>query len=95
MLRASGIRARLVGVAVHGLGTARGFQAEATTGTVAGPGNTLKGVLLTALLVPVTVWLFGLYTLKREIHDNLDLTADRPAIRPLALTNPEIGAIQG
>lgn len=64
LLRAAGIRAPMaqgfaLGVAAHGLGTARGFQAGATTGAFAGLGMGLNGIL-TALLVPLTVWLFGL-----------------------------------
>jgi predicted murein hydrolase (TIGR00659 family) len=64
LLRACGIRSPMaqgfaLGVAAHGLGTARGFQSGATTGAFAGLGMGLNGIL-TALLVPLTVWLFAL-----------------------------------
>lgn len=48
-----------VGVAAHGLGTARAFQHSEAAGAFAGLGMGLNGAL-TALLVPLAVWLFGL-----------------------------------
>jgi len=47
-----------VGIAAHGMGTARAFQVNALAGTFAGIGMGLNGVI-TALLVPLLARLFG------------------------------------
>jgi putative effector of murein hydrolase len=43
-----------VGVAAHGIGTARAFQVDPLAGTFAGIGMALNGAL-TALLVPLAL----------------------------------------
>jgi predicted murein hydrolase (TIGR00659 family) len=48
-----------VGLAAHGLGTARAFQADPVAGTFAGIAMGLNGIL-TAAIVPVVLRLFGL-----------------------------------
>jgi predicted murein hydrolase (TIGR00659 family) len=52
-----GVRGFAVGVAAHGIGTARAFQVSEEAGAFAGLGMGLNG-LLTAVLVPVVVGLF-------------------------------------
>lgn len=47
-----------VGVAAHGIGTARAFQVSEEAGAFAGLGMGLNGVL-TPLLVPLGLWLLG------------------------------------
>lgn len=47
-----------VGVAAHGIGTARAFQVSEEAGAFAGLGMGLNGVL-TAVTVPLALWLFG------------------------------------
>ena len=47
-----------MGVAAHGIGTARAFEHGERAGAYAGPGMGLNGAL-TALLVPLLVWVFG------------------------------------
>jgi predicted murein hydrolase (TIGR00659 family) len=47
-----------IGVAAHGIGTARAFQVSEEAGAFAGLGMGLNGVL-TALLVPLALWLLG------------------------------------
>lgn len=47
-----------MGVAAHGIGTARAFEHGERAGAYAGLGMGLNGAL-TALLVPLLVWLFG------------------------------------
>ncbi|MBR8501451.1 LrgB family protein, partial [Burkholderia cenocepacia] len=46
------VRGFALGVASHGIGTARAFQVDATMGAYAGLGMGLNGVL-TAVVVPV------------------------------------------
>lgn len=60
LLRITDRRARgfAVGLAAHGVGTARAFQVHPLTGTFAGVGMSLNG-LLTAVLVPLAVSLIG------------------------------------
>jgi len=48
-----------MGVAAHGIGTARAFEHSERAGAYSGLGMGLNGAL-TALLVPLLVWLFGL-----------------------------------
>lgn len=64
LLRALGVRnpaARgfALGLAAHGIGTARAFQSDPVAGTFAGIAMGLNG-LLTAAIVPVVLRLFGL-----------------------------------
>ena len=47
------------GLAAHGIGTARAFQADPVAGTFAGIAMGLNG-MLTAALVPVVLHAFGL-----------------------------------
>ena len=49
-----------LGVAAHGIATARAFQHSEQAGAYAGLGMGLNAAL-TALLVPLIAWLFGLY----------------------------------
>ena len=58
-LRDHGVRGFAVGVAAHGIGTARAFQISEEAGAFAGLGMGLNG-LATALLFPLLIWLFGL-----------------------------------
>ncbi|PKR88887.1 hypothetical protein CXZ10_12255 [Pleomorphomonas diazotrophica] len=60
LLRITDRRARgfAVGLAAHGVGTARAFQVHPLTGTFAGVGMSLNG-LLTAVLVPLAASLIG------------------------------------
>ena len=60
VLRITDRRARgfAVGLAAHGVGTARAFQVHPLTGTFAGVGMSLNG-LLTAVLVPLAASLIG------------------------------------
>lgn len=63
VMRAAGIghpiaRGFAMGLSAHGLGTARAFQENQVVGAFAGLGMGLNG-LMTALLVPLTVWLVG------------------------------------
>jgi putative effector of murein hydrolase len=53
-IRDFGVRGFAVGVAAHGIGTARAFQVSEEAGAFAGLGMGLNG-LLTAVLVPVVV----------------------------------------
>jgi predicted murein hydrolase (TIGR00659 family) len=53
------VRGFAVGVAAHGIGTARAFQLSEEAGAFAGLGMGLNG-LLTALLFPLALWLLGL-----------------------------------
>lgn len=64
LLRVLGLRNPLakgfaIGVAAHGIGTARAFEHSERAGAWSGLGMGLNGAL-TALLVPLVVWLFGL-----------------------------------
>ena len=64
LLAALGVRDRwargfAMGLAAHGMGTARAFQIDPTAGTFAGIAMGLNG-MLTAALVPVAMHLFGL-----------------------------------
>lgn len=64
LLRVLGLRNPLakgfaMGVAAHGIGTARAFEHSERAGAWSGLGMGLNGAL-TALLVPLVVWLFGL-----------------------------------
>jgi putative effector of murein hydrolase len=58
MLRIRDYRARgfAIGIAAHGIGTARAFQVNQIAGTFAGIGMGLNG-LITALLVPLLLFL--------------------------------------
>lgn len=58
-VRDHGVRGFAVGVAAHGIGTARAFQVSEEAGAFAGLGMGLNG-LATALLFPLLIWLFGL-----------------------------------
>ena len=60
LLRIEDRRARgfAVGLAAHGVGTARAFQVHPLTGTFAGVAMSLNG-LLTAVLVPLAASLIG------------------------------------
>lgn len=63
LLRLLGIRDPLakgfaMGVAAHGIGTARAFEHSERAGAWSGLGMGLNGAL-TALIVPLLVWLFG------------------------------------
>ncbi|MBE0623867.1 MAG: LrgB family protein [Burkholderiales bacterium] len=58
-VREHGVRGFAVGVAAHGIGTARAFQVSEEAGAFAGLGMGLNG-LATALLFPLLIWLFGL-----------------------------------
>jgi putative effector of murein hydrolase len=53
------VRGFAVGIAAHGIGTARAFQVSEEAGAFAGLGMGLNGVA-TALLFPLLIWLFGL-----------------------------------
>ena len=57
-VRDHSVRGFAVGVAAHGIGTARAFQVSEEAGAFAGLGMGLNG-LATALLFPLLVWLFG------------------------------------
>jgi putative effector of murein hydrolase len=48
-----------VGLAAHGIGTARAFQVSEEAGAFSGLAMGLNG-LATALLFPLLIWLFGL-----------------------------------
>lgn len=58
-VRDHSVRGFAVGVAAHGIGTARAFQVSEEAGAFAGLGMGLNG-LATALLFPLLIWLFGL-----------------------------------
>lgn len=49
-----------LGVAAHGIGTARAFESSEQAGAFAGLGMGLNGAL-TAILIPLIVWALGLY----------------------------------
>lgn len=49
-----------LGVTAHGIGTARAFEYSQQAGAFAGLGMGLNGAL-TAILIPIVVWLFGLF----------------------------------
>ncbi|HWK60604.1 MAG TPA: LrgB family protein, partial [Eoetvoesiella sp.] len=48
-----------LGVTSHGIGTARAFEYSQTAGAFAGLGMGLNGAL-TAMLIPLIVWILGL-----------------------------------
>ena len=52
------VRGFSVGVAAHGIGTARAFQVSEEAGAFSGLAMGLNG-LATALLFPVMIWLLG------------------------------------
>lgn len=58
-VREHSVRGFAVGVAAHGIGTARAFQVSEEAGAFAGLGMGLNG-LATALLFPLLIWLFSL-----------------------------------
>jgi predicted murein hydrolase (TIGR00659 family) len=58
-VRDHSVRGFAVGIAAHGIGTARAFQVSEEAGAFAGLGMGLNGVA-TALLFPLLIWLFGL-----------------------------------
>ena len=63
LLRVLGLRDPLakgfaMGVAAHGIGTARAFEHSERAGAFSGLGMGLNGAL-TAILVPLLVWLLG------------------------------------
>lgn len=58
-LRDPAVQGLAIGVAAHGIGTARAFQISSQAGAFSGLGMGLNA-LLTALLVPALVWLTGL-----------------------------------
>ena len=57
-IRDHGVRGFAVGVAAHGIGTARAFQVSEEAGAFSGLGMGLNG-LATALLFPLLIWLCG------------------------------------
>jgi len=57
-IRDHGVRGFAVGVAAHGIGTARAFQVSEQAGAFAGLGMGLNG-LATAVLFPLILWLAG------------------------------------
>jgi predicted murein hydrolase (TIGR00659 family) len=57
-IRDHAVRGFSVGVAAHGIGTARAFQVSEEAGAFAGLGMGLNG-LATALIFPLLVWLLG------------------------------------
>jgi len=57
-IRDHGVRGFAVGVAAHGIGTARAFQVSEQAGAFAGLGMGLNG-LATAVLFPLVLWLAG------------------------------------
>ncbi|MBE0623114.1 MAG: LrgB family protein [Burkholderiales bacterium] len=57
-VRDHSVRGFAVGVAAHGIGTARAFQVSEEAGAFAGLAMGLNG-LATALLFPLLIWLFG------------------------------------
>ncbi|MCZ7566786.1 MAG: LrgB family protein [Burkholderiales bacterium] len=57
-IRDHGVRGFAIGVAAHGIGTARAFQLSEQAGAFAGLGMGLNG-LATAVLFPLIVWLAG------------------------------------
>jgi predicted murein hydrolase (TIGR00659 family) len=59
-IRDPAARGFAIGVAAHGIGTARAFQVSEETGAFAGLGMGLNGAL-TALLVPLALWLVSLF----------------------------------
>jgi putative effector of murein hydrolase len=59
-VRDHSVRGFAVGVAAHGIGTARAFQLSEEAGAFAGLGMGLNG-LLTALLFPLFLWLFKVF----------------------------------
>ena len=58
-VRDHAVQGLAIGVAAHGIGTARAFQIDSQAGAFSGLGMGLNA-LLTALLVPALVWLTGL-----------------------------------
>lgn len=58
-VRDHGVRGFAVGVAAHGIGTARAFQVSEEAGAFSGLAMGLNG-LATALLFPLLIWLLGL-----------------------------------
>jgi predicted murein hydrolase (TIGR00659 family) len=58
-VREHSVRGFSVGVAAHGIGTARAFQVSEEAGAFSGLAMGLNG-LATALLFPLLIWLFGL-----------------------------------
>jgi predicted murein hydrolase (TIGR00659 family) len=58
-VRDHSVRGFAVGVAAHGIGTARAFQLSEEAGAFAGLAMGLNGIA-TALLFPLLIWLFGL-----------------------------------
>ena len=54
-----GARGFAIGLASHGIGTARAFEMDETTGAFSGLGMGLNGIL-TALIVPILIMLLGL-----------------------------------
>jgi predicted murein hydrolase (TIGR00659 family) len=58
-VREHSVRGFAVGVAAHGIGTARAFQVSEEAGAFSGLAMGLNG-LATALLFPLLIWLFGL-----------------------------------
>ncbi len=58
-VRDHSVRGFAVGVAAHGIGTARAFQVSEEAGAFAGLAMGMNG-LATALLFPLLIWLFGL-----------------------------------
>ena len=57
-IKEDSVRGFAIGLSSHGLGTARAFQMNEETGAFSGLGMGLNG-LLTAILVPLLVWLWG------------------------------------
>lgn len=49
-----------LGVTSHGIGTARAFEYNEQAGAFAGLGMGLNGAL-TAILIPIVLWIFGMY----------------------------------
>jgi len=58
-VRGHSVRGFAVGIAAHGIGTARAFQVSEEAGAFAGLAMGLNG-LVTALLFPLALWLLGL-----------------------------------
>jgi putative effector of murein hydrolase len=57
-IKEDSVRGFAIGLSSHGIGTARAFQLNEETGAFSGLGMGLNG-LLTAILVPLLVWLWG------------------------------------
>ena len=58
-VREHSVRGFAIGIAAHGIGTARAFQVSEEAGAFSGLAMGLNG-LVTALLFPLALWLFGL-----------------------------------